>query len=260
MLYISSFYPYQLSVINASISVLERNKLNHLLRIAKRDYYDKKLTEYKSNVKNTWRILNEIINRRQCKLTRPSTFRVADREISDPVEIANGICDYFTNLGPSLAGKIPTSNKPFSSFLKSDVVNSVFFPSTYQQEIVEICASLRSGSAAGFNNIHIDVVKQNIDIISKPLTGIINLSLSSGIVPKQLKIPCIIPLSKSGDQDLYANYRPVSILPIFSKFLEKVVYKRLYNFLIKYNILFDNQYSFRKNHSTALALLHLVSK
>ena len=69
----------------------------------------------------------------------------------------------------------------------------------------------------------------------------------------------IIPLFKSGDQDLYANYRPVSILPIFSKFLEKVVYKRLYNFLIKYNniILFDNQYGFRKNHSTALALLHL---
>ena len=106
---------------------------------------------------------------------------------------------------------------------------------------------MRSGSAAGFDNIHIDVVKQNIDIISKPLTRIINLSLSSGIVPKQLKIARIIPLFKSGDQDLYA----------FSKLLEKVVYKRLYNFLIKYNILFDKQYGFRKNHSTPLVLLHL---
>ena len=133
----------------------------------------------------------------------------------------------------------------------------MFFPSTYQQEIVEICTSLRSSSAAGFDNTHIDVVKQNIDIISKPLTRIINLSLSSGIFPKQLKFACIIPLFKSGDQDLYANYRPVSVLPFFSKFLEKVVYKRLYNFLIKYDILFDNQYGFRKNHSTALALLHL---
>ena len=50
----------------------------------------------------------------------------------------------------------------------------------------------------------------------------------------------------------------MSILPVFSKFLEKVVYKRLYIFLIKYNILFDNQYGFRKNHSTALALLHYL--
>ena len=113
-----------------------RNKLNHLLRIAKRDYYDKKLTEYKSNVKNTWRILNEIINGRQCNLTRPSTFRVADREVSGPVEIANGFCDYFTNLGPSLAGKIPTSNKPFSSFLKSDVVNSVFFQALISKKLL----------------------------------------------------------------------------------------------------------------------------
>ena len=52
----------------------------------------------------------------------------------------------------------------------------------------------------------------------------------------------------------------MSVLPVFSKFLENVVYKRLYNFLIKYNILFDNQYGFRKNHSTALALLHLYDK
>ena len=85
-----------------------------------------------SIVNNTWRILNGI----DVNVTRPSTFRVADREISDPVEIANAFCDYFTNLGSSFAEKIPTSNKPFSSFLKSDVVNSVFFPSTYQQEIV----------------------------------------------------------------------------------------------------------------------------
>ena len=90
---------------------------------------------------------------------------------------------------------------------------------------------MRSGSAAGLDNIHIDVVKQSIDIISKPLTRIINLSLTSGIVPKQLKIARSIPLFKSGDQDLHANYRPLSVLPIFSKFVEKVVYKRLHNFL-----------------------------
>ena len=87
----------------------------------------KNLLNISQNVKNTWPILNEIINRRQCNLTRlPFTFRVTDREISDPVEIANGFCDYFSNLGqprPFLAEKIPTSNKPFSSFLKSDVVN-----------------------------------------------------------------------------------------------------------------------------------------
>ena len=52
----------------------------------------------------------------------------------------------------------------------------------------------------------------------------------------------------------------MSVLPIFSKFLEKVIYVRLYNYLVKYSILFDNQYGFRKNHSTSLALIHLYEK
>ena len=69
-----------------------RNKLNHLLRIAKREYYDNKLAEYKSNMKFTWRLLNEVINRRSSKgNTSPSTFRMADHEISDPIKIANGV-------------------------------------------------------------------------------------------------------------------------------------------------------------------------
>ena len=52
----------------------------------------------------------------------------------------------------------------------------------------------------------------------------------------------------------------MSVLPIFSKFLEKVIYVRLYNNLVKYSIVFDNQYGFRKNHSTSLALIHLYEK
>ena len=140
------------------------------------------------------------------------------------------------------------------------MVNSVFFESTDHQEIVNICDSLRPGTAAGYDTIHMDVIKSTIDLISKPLARVINLSMASGIVPNELKIARVIPLFKSGDQDLFTNYRPVSVLPIFSKFLEKVIYVRLYNYLVKYSILFDNQYGFRKNHSTSLALIHLYEK
>ena len=238
-----------------------RNKLNHLLKIAKRTYYDQKLKEYQSNAKYTWRILNEVVNRRKHNSNRlPSTFKVVDSEISDPVQIANGFCDYFTNLGPALAEKVPPSSKTFTSFLEHDIVNSVFFESTDHHEITNICKGLRPGTAAGFDNIHMDIVSNTIDLISKPLSHIINLSITSGVVPNELKIARVIPLFKSGDQSLYVNYRPVSVLPIFSKFLEKVIYNRLYDYLTKYHILFDNQYGFRKQHSTALALIHLYDK
>ena len=92
------------------------------------------------------------------------------------------------------------------------------------------------------------------------ITHDINLSISSGVVPQELKIARVIPIFKSGDEAVFVNYRPVSVLPVFSKLLEKVIYRRLYNFLTKYNILFNNQYGFRKNHSTALALIHLYDK
>ena len=81
-----------------------------------------------------------------------------------------------------------------------------------------------------------------------------------GIVPDQMKIARMIPLFKAGDRSLFTNYRPISILPSFSKFLEKVVYNRLHNYLSKLEILCDDQFGFRKNHSTSLALIDLYEK
>lgn len=103
-------------------------------------------------------------------------------------------------------------------------------------------------------------VKESINYISEPLTYIINLSINSGVVPDQMKLARMVPLFKSGDKRLFFNYRPVSVLPIFSKFLEKIAYFRLINYLDKHKLLARNQYGFRKNHSTSLALLYLYDK
>ena len=75
-----------------------------------------------------------------------------------------------------------------------------------------------------------------------------------------MKLVCMVPLFKSGDKRLFSNYRSVSVLPIFSKFLEKIAYFRLINYLDKHKLLASNQYGFRKNHSTSLALLYLYDK
>ena len=98
-------------------------------------------------------------------------------------------------------------------------------------------------------------VKKSINYISKPLTYIINLSINSGVVPDQMKLPRVVPLFKSDDKRLFSNYKPVSVLPIFSKFLEKIAYIHLINYIDKHKLLANNQYGFRKNHSTSLALI-----
>ena len=77
-------------------------------------------------------------------------------------------------------------------------------------------------------------------------------------MPSKLKIAKVIPLYKTKDPALFSDYRPISLLPFYSKILERLMHNRLYNFLTEHNILYMNQFGFRKNYSTFLALMDLV--
>lgn len=97
-----------------------KNKLTHLIRNAKRSYYDSKFESAKSDLKQTWKLLNEVINKRTNKPSLPSTFISDGISITEPLEIAERFCKYFTNIGPSLANKIPSVNSSFGSFLSDN--------------------------------------------------------------------------------------------------------------------------------------------
>ena len=90
-------------------------------------------------------------------------------------------------------------------------MNSLYLHPTTEQEIIEICASFRAGTAAGYDQITMNVIKEKIDLIVQPLMYITNLSLSSGTVPDQMKIARVVPLFKTGDLSL--------CLPIIDQFL-----------------------------------------
>ena len=102
--------------------------------------------------------------------------------------------------------------------------------------------------------------KSNVKILSTPLCFLINLSISTGIVPDKIKIARVVSVYKSDNPSLFCNYRPISILHCFSKFFEKVVYNRLIDVIEKHNILFSHQYGFRSQHSTSLALVQLIDE
>ena len=125
-------------------------------------------------MKSTWRVLNEIMNRKTQKNRLPSTFKSDNRKISNPKEIANRICEYFTNIGPNLAMNIPASTNSHQSSLKGNFVGSLFFNSAPQQEIIDLVNDLRSGTAAGYDTIPVSFFKESIGKISEPLTHIIN--------------------------------------------------------------------------------------
>ena len=102
------------SMVNASLYKTYKNKLNHTLRL----YYKKKLQDVKSNTHATWKILNEVINRKKSKPQVNTVFRSNNLEISDPIEVANRFSCYFSSIGPNLARKIqspPCSHEDFLS-------------------------------------------------------------------------------------------------------------------------------------------------
>ena len=195
-----------------------KNKPNHIIRMAKKLYYKKKIEETKGNVKQTWRLLNDILNKNYKNKMLAENFNVDGKEVSDPKQIAKLFCKYFSYDGPNLANKISPTHLSFRPFLKRNFVNSIFFETVSELEIREICSTFHAGTAAGYDGVSMALIKECILKCNlHPLIYIINLSIIIGIVPDDLKIARVIPLFKSGDSSLFTNYRSVSVLPAFSK-------------------------------------------
>ena len=232
--------------------------LNKLMRSLEKKYYLELLDTHKFNMKKTWDVIKEVINSKSSS-TKQSTFEHNGNLINDPLEISNRFNNYFTAVGSNLAANIGHVDKSPTSFMKGTYDHSLFLSPTNDEEVTKILLELKN-SSPGYDGISIKVLKSTRDIIIPLLVHIINTSLQTGIFPDNLKIANIIPLFKAGKANLFTNYRPVSLLTAVSKVFEKVFYIRLYRFLMKYNILYDFQFGFRKDHSTALALLTLLDK
>lgn len=237
-----------------------KNKLTHVLRKAKRLYYDSKFESAKSDLKLTWKLINEVISKRNNKPTMPSKLMLDNEALTNPTKIAERFCNYFTNIGPSLASKVPQVDSSFSSFLIENTNTPICLKLTDVNELRSICKSFKSGKAPGIDNIPIHIIKNCFDLIAEPLVKLVNLSLTTGVFPDKLKIAKVIPIFKTGDSDSVTNYRPISLLTSFSKIFEKVMHNRLSEFIERHDILYCCQFGFRKNHSTSLALTHLVNK
>jgi hypothetical protein len=84
------------------------------------------------------------------------------------------------------------------------------------------------------------------------MAHLMNRSQETGICPQNRKIAKVIPVFKNkGKNFLYVNYRPISLLSIFSKIMERLIYDKVFDFLVRYGILFKSQYGFRKGHNTS---------
>ena len=236
-----------------------KNKLTHTIRLAKKAYNTDQLNKLKYDLKKTWKFLNTIIGRKTKINTLPDHFTHDNKTITDHHDITNIFNDYFVNLGTNLANDIPAPSKPFNTHLTNSPPNSMFLNPITLQEMQDLRHLLKAGKSSGTDNIDPGIANKSYDHITTPLMHIFNQSLLTGTVPHKLKSAKVIPVFKSKDQHNITNYRPISVLPPFSKILERIVHTRLYNFLDKHSVLADEQYGFRTKRSTYMALLELTT-
>ena len=118
---------------------------------------------------------------------------------------------------------------------------------------------LNANKATGPFSTPTKILKLLKDLLSKPLEILFNCSFSYGVVPDKFKIARVLPLYKKGIETDPSNYRPISLLSIFNRILEKLMYKRLM-YISKHSILFDKQFGFRFSHSTDHAILCIIDK
>ena len=131
---------------------------------------------------------------------------------------------------------------------------------TDSYEITNVVANLKNKASSGFDDIPVTVIRKCISAITEPLMSLINCSFRTGRFPEKQKIAKVYPVFKAEAENEFENYRPISVLPSFSKIFEKVAYRRLNDYLMANSVLSDSQYGFRSNHSTFMALLEMEDK
>lgn len=224
-------------------------------------YYANKFMECGDDLKQIWKNIKILLN---CgsRFNFPEFFITSNSNVSDKHEIAKKFNEYFVNIGSDLADKIdtPCDCPPFDKFLTNRQVSSMGMLPITENDIMMVADQIRISSSCGMDGIDPSIAKATIDLIAKPMAYIIDSSISCGQVPNDIKIAKVIPLFKTGDKSNFSNYRPISILPYFSKYFEKIVYNKLIEYLNKNNLLSPNQYGFRKDHSTFMALLDMQSR
>ena len=230
--------------------------LRQSIQEAKRTYYLTTFERFKHDIKQTWTIINDTLQRKK-KNSLPSVFSDKGKVLKESNIIANEFNQYFTNIGPSLANQI-NANHNFKEYLHSPADSRLILQSIDEHKVMKIIEHLKNKTSTGTDGISNKLIKTAKNELIKPLTIIINQMLHTGIFPEPLKISKVVPLYKANDQMLLSNYRPIALLPSLSKIFEYVLLEQLTNYFVENNLLSPHQYGFCAKHSTELAALNIV--
>ena len=242
-----------------------RYKVNNLNKTLKKNYCNDAIKTNINDSKKLWSTIKQLIPKNNVSV---SNVQTQSGITSNDMETANELNSFFTSIGKDLAAKFDnckngntcSSNNSNCSINVGDTQGQDHFNfDVVTPDFVfdQIC-SISNNKSTGIGNDCIKLLKLAAPVICHPLAYICNLSIHTSVFPNEWKKAKVTPIFKDGDKTDVSNYRPISVLPILSKILERSVHDQLYNYLTCNNLLHPCQSGFRSKHSTNTALLDVT--
>ena len=245
---------------NEQVYKTYKNLFETIKHKTKKAYYSNILLKYKGDAKKTWQIMKSLIGKSPVKTSKfPKKIILEENEIFEEHKIAKTFNDFFSKVGQNLAQKIPFSLKSFESFMK-EYTSQIASKSVTVTELKDAFFSLKARKSPGYDEVSFDAIRSCFGELFTPLLFIFNMSIETGIFAKNLKVAKVTPIYKAGEKTDLGNYRPISVLPCFSKILERIMHGRLHAYLEENKILYSKQFGFQLGQSTDHAIVQLVDQ
>ena len=233
-----------------------RNMVGRELEILRADYLKQQQDEHKANPKKFWQSISKIIpSKKKSKGDIWLRDKISGEEI-EAANVPNYINEFFTNIGPNLA-RAHKEKWVYHGLTSQESMEDFI---TDRDEVMKLCKEIKIMKSSGCDMISSRVCKDAFVILVDHLVHIFNCSLNSCVFPDAWKQARVVPLFKGGDQSDVSNYRPVSLLPLPGKLLEKIVHKKVVQFFEGQNFLSVHQGGFRKGHSTTATIADLTDE
>lgn len=225
--------------------------------------HKKYINSNKNKCRATWNIINSKLGSIDVAKQYPDMIIYDNKKYSD----TNDMCEIFNTFFIDITHK--SNNKLTGDFNPSGykyfnndktLQNSIFLSPVNEYELTRIIISLKNTNSVGYDGINTRILKLCTKFLCVPLCHIINASFEQGAFPSLLKLSVIKPLYKKNDPTNICNYRPVALIPVFSKIFEKAMLNRLHNYVIKNDVLKTDQFGFIKKSSTTLAGFNLIKE
>jgi Reverse transcriptase (RNA-dependent DNA polymerase)/Endonuclease/Exonuclease/phosphatase family len=207
--------------------------------------------------KKLWKNLNHILGRKSDR--GEITLKTRDgTSLTNPSEVSEQFNVFFSNCATDLMNQLQNDSSALPP--STSVKDSIFLIPPDHEEIHSIIRGLKNGSAAGHDGIGPKVLKQLASHLVPLLVHLIKVIFETGVYPSTFKLAIVTPVYKSGSKSCVDNYRPISVLSVLNKIVERVIHKRLFSFLDDHlHILYSHQFGFRPRSSTENACIELTN-